>query len=188
MGARRYMALSILFLIFSLIAFLVFTETVTVRFLYAESRRIDIDLMIFGITLYPDKKSGRKIKKRTTKPKLYTRITALRDYLGRSTVNLDSLSVFIPDEDPSEYAVRRGATFSLISCALAYFEEYSKFFRYGNITVSPSGNNKSSINLDLTVEISLAGFISATVGFLYRRLMQKEESEIKTLNVGWKNE
>ena len=158
-----------LFLIISLLLFLLFTETVTVRCVYDGKSHIDIDFMLFGISLSASAKRERRAKRKLGKKKARKVSMAplyhLPSFLRRARVDINGISLLLPSDEPHKQALRRAAFYSFVSSAYAYFENYAKKFTASDIIIGISDNNKTVIRADISTETSLLNF--AVCLFLY---------------------
>lgn len=165
------MALGIIFLIASLLVFLILTETLTVRFVYSDVKRIDVDLNVIGVSLFPTRSRKRKKEKESmhSPRRSLERILSIGAWLSVATLKVNSLTVSIAASEPMELALKRAAAYSFISALFAYASERSAFFCADNIIINASGNNKSELSFDIELEAALLRFIAAAIALFLRR-------------------
>lgn len=165
-----------IFLLISLLLFLLITDTVTVKFIYADEKRIDIDLTIFGMS-FTDRgfSENRFSKKRRRREKIvFDHVLRL---LSKSTVRIKELSVLIDGSDPMKYALTRSAYHSFISVFILYIEQNSKFFSADDIIVGASDNNKTVFKADLRAQISLWDFSICLISYLFSKRKNENAEE-----------
>ena len=95
---------AVLFPIFALIFFLFFTETVTFNIIFENELIIDIDLLILGIRLYPQRSVRKsRIKKRKSKHRqstmIYDIIKSVSLTLPSTEINLNYLYLNLGNKD-----------------------------------------------------------------------------------------
>ena len=154
-----------IFLLISLLLFLLITDTVTVKFIYDGKKRIEIDFMLFGVSFTESrsKRSTFSRKKRKRDKMLFDHIMHL---LSNSVVRVKELCVFIDGSDPMKYALQRAAFHSLISVILAYVDSNSKFSSADDIIVGISDNNKTVFRADIRAQVSLWNFTVCLISYL----------------------
>jgi len=182
---------SLIFLLTSLLIFLVLTEVITLRVLCTpEEQVIIIDLMIFGIEInLGDKKntSERKKKKhqKAAKPQIMATKYAAEYLLSKSTIRISYLDIRSPSYEPSDAVLRHAGIASALSAIFALAEAYSKKFSFDNIFIGTSDNNKTELNFDISIEAHILALVATLSIFIFKKLtgMLGEKK-----NVGKQNE
>ena len=179
------MTYALLSLIISLLLFLLFTETVTLRYIYDGAGVIRIDFMLFGISISAGK-NGRKRKRRGKKSKrvkikdgikksaegavLFSRLPT---FLARAEIDINGISVMLKPDEPHKQALTRAAFYSSLSSAIAYFESYAKNFSYNDIIIGVSDNNKTVIRADISATTTLLNLAVSFISYLFSRKPKK---------------
>lgn len=167
---------SLIFLLASLLIFLVLTEAITLRALYGtEERVIIIDFMLFGIRLNLNNKkrnNKRRRKKQSKKAKpQFTAIKPATEYLlSKSTIKISYLNIKTASHEPSDTALRSAGIVSALSAMFALIDAYSKKFSYDNIFIGVSDNNKTELAFDISIEAHILSLVASLSIFIFKKL------------------
>lgn len=156
------MATALLYLMASLLVFLILTEVVTINIKYDNVWIAKISLMIFAIQISQSKKRKSKAslkKKRQRKPPVMRLCKSIYRLAGASNIFIRNITLKINSENPISYALIRGSYLSLISAGMAALSSKGRNFRYGNIIITPSVHNKNELFLNASIECSLIAFL-----------------------------
>ncbi len=183
------MLTGILFLFFSLTAFLIFTETVILNIFYFEDTKIfEFNFTLFAISFQKSEKSKnaatksikRKKKKHISKTLVKASISPMFFILKNCEINIRELYAFLPISDPFENHIKYGIYNSVFSSLYTLAEEKAKKFSSNNIIINYSEHNKLKLNLDMQIKISLFNiFISALI-FVFEniKIALKKKKEV----------
>ena len=180
-------------LIFPLVAFLVFfffTEIVSFKLVYDNELIIDIDFLILGLRLYPQRsKKGEKNKKRKRKDehekKRFSILSFIVNIIPFSEVTLNNLFFKIKNQDISDYYIKKGIGLGVVGAFFTLLELEAKKFTAKNIFIESSDNNNNKFVFDIELSLPLSVLAKQTLLFIKSNNIMKRK--IKT-NVGSKNE
>ena len=161
---------AVLYLIISLLAFLILTDTVTVRYIHGSGRRIDIDMTVFGLTLTPKKSRRDTSSKSDTKPSPLKKLPML---LRGSYVRLRRICITLKAKDPARYALLYAGCHAALAPILSYLKKYSRYFYYDDIFIKASDNNKTEIEADISATTSLLYFGVCLISYLFSAISGK---------------
>ena len=162
---------AVLFPIFALIFFLFFTETVTFNIIFENELIIDIDLLILGIRLYPQRSVRKsRIKKRKSKHRqstlIYDIIKSVSLTLPSTEINLNYLYLNLGNKDYANSFLIKGISISLIKIILDLAESKAKKINTETIIIDTSDNNNNKFILDARISIPFFIFIYRLFGFI----------------------
>ncbi len=160
---------SLLYLIASLIVFLILTEVLTIDISYGDITVIDINFAVFAISFIDRKNTTRKKRNKSARNTFKNIISFVLSASRKSDIILHRLNLQLPEGEPAEYAINKGICFSLISSFLAYIENNSKNLYLGNISFNDSANNNSILTFDISFRISLLSFLGLLPSFIINR-------------------
>ena len=160
------MLYSLIFLLTSLLTFLIFTEIITVNIFYDGNAIIDINFKIFAVR-YTKTQNRSKNKVSGRRRHIFPLQIAVFSYFSRlvekSYIDVSELTLLQDSSSYSSSALKNGIFTSLISALIAYAKENAKKFSAHNITFSTSEHN--SLRLNAKITISLIDFIVCTAPF-----------------------
>ena len=161
---------ALIFLISSLLIFIIFTETVKLRIIYAESLSVEVHFTLFALFITQKSKQPHNHKKARLKGDRRIPLRKLINYASKlipySDIDLAELKLSIPRKEPAKNVLRRTGALSLLSIIFAYAKSKANFFHYNDITVLCSDNTKLKTKIDLSVTISLLRLITASAVLL----------------------
>lgn len=160
---------SLLFLITSLTVFLILTEILKIDISYGDKTVVDFNFTIFAIRFTSDNSPNKKKKKRRNRRKISNFLYFISPILSKSEIVLHHISVLLPYDSPSDYAVKRGAYISLLSSLLAYVDAEAKKLVVNDITFGVSANNNYKISYSVSFTVSLLNFLTFLPVFFKRR-------------------
>ena len=160
---------SLLFLIASLIVFLILTEVLTIDISYGDITVIDVNFTVLAISFIDRKSNTRKKRKKNEKNNFKYISAFVLSASRKSDIILHRLNLRLPRTEPAQNALNKGICFSLLSSLLAYIESNSKNFYLGNISFDDSANNNSILTFDISFRISLLSFLGLLPRFIVNR-------------------
>ena len=164
------MPYALIFLLTSLLAFLILTEIITVNIFHDGVTVIDVNLIIFAIrytksvsTAAENKKYGKRSI--AAVPAVFSYLTRI---IEKSYIDIREFSLRRDSGSAASLAIGTGVFNSLIAVAVAYAKKNAKKFTSANITYSASEHN--NLKLDAKITISLLNFIICTLPFIVRMI------------------
>ena len=165
------MTRAVVYLISSLLIFLILTEAVTfVLSVDGDTVSLEINFTVFALRLSRSKKASDKNSNRARRIKFRPRINAILSFAKRviaaSDIRIMKCRIDLPEEDPAKSVIRHAYAVSAISSLLAFAELNAKKFYADDITVSTSDNTNIITKLDLKLTVSLLRMITASAVLL----------------------
>ena len=161
---------ALIFLISSLLIFIIFTETVKFRIIYGEDVSVEIHFTVFALLLSRDTaqdgKQSKSRRKRNRSDSLRKLINFIKRLIPFSEVELTEFELYLQKKEPANDVLRRAGALSLISALLAYADSRAKIFRYNDITVLSSDNTNLKTRIDLSITTSLLRLLTASAVLL----------------------
>ena len=161
------MVQGLIFFIASLLVFIIFTETVTIKVLFDKKTVIQIHFTVFALYLEESDASSSKTGKERKGRKRRRRDTAtlfsyLKKLIPYSHISVTDLTLYLPQNDPAKYVLIRTGAISFISAVMTYARSKADFFQYRDITVKASDNNNLAATLNMSITVSLLRILTAS--------------------------
>jgi hypothetical protein len=156
------MATALLYLMASLLVFLILTEIVTINIKYDNRFVVKINLMIFAVQISQSAQSESTAslkKKKRKRPAILRLYKSAYRLIGASDIFIRNLTLKIASENPISYALTRGTYLSVISAGMAMLSSTGRNFKYGNIIVTSSVHNKTEVTVNANIKCSLVAFL-----------------------------
>ena len=176
------MPYALIFLLTSLLTFLIFTEIVTVNIYHNGNTVIDVNFMIFAVRYTKSNKAAKSKSKRNARRLIPATaiISCISRLIEKSYIDIFEFSLGQGGDSFSAIAFRNGVLSSFISAFIAFAKENSKKFTARNITISTSEHNNLKLNAKITVSllnliICTFPFFISVIGSAIKRLKGKSK-------------
>ncbi len=164
------MLTGILYLFFSLTAFLIISEIITINLFYQNSETlVEFNFTIFAVALNfsKDKKRHQRQKLKRFRLSPYALKKIAFYFIKKSEIIIYDLVSSLPSEDPATDSLRYGIYNLFLSSLLVFAKENSKKFSADNIILGYSDHNKTELIFKAQFKISLVNILICSIIFVF---------------------
>ncbi len=179
---------SLIIMLTAMFAFLILTETLSIRFTYSAGVTLEIGLNLLAISLSPSprnhKSRRRKQQVRRKKRLIFSQIDLAIRWLAAGDLTLYTLELPGIAKQPSTRAISSGAYTWFATLVVSLLHSGTKKFTAFTISEAPDEHNNLKIDLELRLLLitALVDFIKVAVRVIYTNFREAVKKYVRKQN------